>query len=105
MNHLFNTSGILACIGKLTSNVRGAWGKMKAGRLLAHCIASPETGMRPNFPQRVFMGRIRGPLVKPDMQNERSMPENLPADKSDLPTDNRDSERGGCPNRENEDRE
>ena len=96
MNNLFNQSGvseILTRMDKLTSNSQRLWGKMNVGQMLAHVNVSLETAMGLNFPERIFIGRIIGGLVKKKALNEKPLNKNTPTDKNYVFTDTREFEK------------
>lgn len=85
MNNLFDQSDvarILERIEKLTENSRRQWGKMNVAQMLAHCNVSIETAMGLNVIDRVFIGRIIGPLMKPSVLGKKPFAKNSPTDKS-----------------------
>mgnify|MGYP000209295794 CR=1 FL=1 len=67
MNNLYNSEdlkGIIGRLQRLTPDAPRQWGKMTVSQMLAHCNASIETGLGLNFPKRMFIGRIIGPMMK-----------------------------------------
>jgi hypothetical protein len=91
MKNLFNpgdASEILKRIEKLTPHTQRRWGKMNVAQMLAHCNKSLETAMGMNKIQRVFIGRIIGPLLKPRVLGEKIFARNSPTDKSYIFPDN-----------------
>ena len=91
MNSLLNqadASEILKRIEKLTPHTQRRWGKMNVAQMLAHCNRSLETAMGMNKIQRVFIGRIIGPSLKPRVLGEKIFARNSPTDKSYIFPDN-----------------
>jgi hypothetical protein len=66
------------------------WGKMNASQMLAHCSVSLETAVGDKKPPRIFIGRLLGPIAKPDFLSEKPMKRNSPTDKSFVISDERD---------------
>lgn len=92
MNNLFNQSDvseILRRIDMLTPNTQNKWGKMNVTQMLAHCNISLETAMGKNSIERLFIGRIIGSFMKPNVLSKKPFAKNSPTDKSYIFTDDR----------------
>lgn len=95
MNNLYNATdlqGIIDRLEKLTPDAPRQWGKMDVSQMLAHCNASMETGLGLNFPKRMFIGRILGPVMKRRWLNDQPMEKNSPTDPNYVMTDTKDFE-------------
>jgi hypothetical protein len=66
------------------------WGTMNAAQMLAHCSVGMEGAVGDKRPQRIFIGRLLGPIAKPDFLNEKPMKRNSPTDKSFVIREERD---------------
>jgi hypothetical protein len=84
---------ILTRLETLTPDARRLWGKMDASQMLAHCICGMRTATGEKKPPRVLLGRILGPLFKPQFLNDRPLQKNSPTDKSFIISDTRDFEK------------
>jgi len=85
MNNLFDqidVTEILNRIEKLTPNSQRQWGKMNVAQMLAHSNISLETAMGMNFIKRLFIGRIVGSFLKPNVLGAKPFGKNSPTDKS-----------------------
>lgn len=85
MNNLFNPSDVsemLERIKKLAPGSQRQWGKMNVSQMLAHCNISLETAMGLNRMDRLFIGRIISPFLKPKVLGEKPFGKNSPTDKS-----------------------
>jgi hypothetical protein len=52
-------------VGRLTPQSARQWGKMDAAQAVAHCAVSMEWAVGDKKPQRMFVGRLLGAVVKP----------------------------------------
>jgi hypothetical protein len=81
MNNIFIESHmeeIIARIDKLTPNSKPRWGKMNIAQMLAHCSAFQDITMGVSAPERHWLGKLIGPLVKPIIYNDKPMQPNSP---------------------------
>ncbi len=95
MKNLFNTNDTTEILNRLDSlnvNTKRLWGKMDVAQMLAHCSAALEVASGNQFPPRMFIGRILGPVFKSNFYNEKPFPKNSPTDKSFIIADQRDFE-------------
>jgi hypothetical protein len=96
MKNLFEAAtvrGVKVRLADLRPDSERLWGKMSAAQSLAHCSAGMKMAMGQSNPQRVFIGRLLGPLAKKSMiVNEKPMPRNARTDKSLVVSDERDFE-------------
>ncbi|MEO5910512.1 MAG: DUF1569 domain-containing protein [Pelobium sp.] len=96
MNNLFNQSDvseILIRMGKLRADSQRQWGKMSVGQMLAHLNSVLETALGLNTPKRLLIGRILGPLAKPNYLSEKPLGKNEPTDKFYICNENPDFEK------------
>jgi len=77
-------------VSALRAESERVWGKMNAGQMLAHCSVSLESAVGDRRPPRIFIGRLLGPIAKPDFLNEKPMKHNSPTDKSFVIREERD---------------
>src|SRR6202035_4837025 len=77
-------------VNALRRDSERVWGKMNAAQMLAHCSVSMEGAVGDKCPPRIFMGRLLGPIAKPDFLNEKPMKHNSPTDKSFVIKEDRD---------------
>jgi Protein of unknown function (DUF1569) len=54
------------------------WGKMTAPQMLAHCSIAMETAVGDTVLPRLLIGRLLGPLVKPQFTNDKPLSRNGP---------------------------
>ncbi len=66
------------------------WGKMTAPQMLAHCSIAMEAAVGDSVLPRMFIGRILGPLFKPQLTNERPFSRNGPTAPGLIVSDERD---------------
>ena len=96
MKNLFEPSTVAEVkerIGALHPESERVWGKMNVSQMLAHCSAAMESAVGERNPQRLFIGRLLGPIAKPDFLSEKPMKRNSPTDKSFVIHDERDFSR------------
>jgi hypothetical protein len=78
-------------LAQLRPDSERQWGKMNPAQALAHCSAALATATGKNFPRRILIGRLLGPLAKRSMiVNGTPMRRNSMTEKSALVTDERD---------------
>jgi hypothetical protein len=77
-------------VNALRRDSERVWGKMNAAQMLAHCSVSMEGAVGEKRPPRIFIGRLLGPIAKPDFLNEKPMKHNSPTDKSFVIKEDRD---------------
>jgi transposase InsO family protein len=93
MKNLFESSTVVELkerMNTLRPDSERVWGKMNAAQMLAHCSVGLEGAVRDRRPPRIFIGRLLGPIAKPDFLNEKPMKHNSPTDKSFVVKDDRD---------------
>jgi len=78
-------------IAKLGPASQRQWGKMTAPQAMAHCSVAMEWAVGDNFPPRMFIGRILGPIAKSQvLKDEKPMGKNAPTAKALVVKDDRD---------------
>lgn len=78
-------------IAKLGPTSERQWGKMTAPQAMAHCSVAMEWAVGDSLPPRMFLGRILGPIAKPQvLKDEKPMARNTPTAKSLVIADERD---------------
>jgi hypothetical protein len=78
-------------IARLNPASERQWGTMNAAQTLAHCSNGVEMAMGNILPKRVFIGRVLGPLIKPQVfKNDDPMRRNSPTAKEIVVQDERD---------------
>jgi hypothetical protein len=78
-------------IAKLGPSCERQWGKMNAPQAMAHCSVAMEWAVGDNFPPRMFVGRIFGPIAKASLlKDDKPMGRNAPTAKSLVVADERD---------------
>ena len=93
MKNLFESSTVVEVKDRMKTlrpESERVWGKMTAAQMLAHCSVSMEGAVGDRHPPRIFIGRLLGPIAKPDFLSEKPMKHNSPIDKSFLIEDERD---------------
>ena len=84
MKSLLDTDGFddaMTRLDKLQPESPRQWGKMDVAQMLAHCGAAMDMARgQLNLP-RIFIGRLLGPLVRPQFTNDRPFSRNGPTDK------------------------
>lgn len=84
MKSLLETEGFndaITRIDKLQPGSPRQWGKMDVAQMMAHCGTTVEMARgQLNLP-RIFIGRLLGPLVRPQFTNDRPFSRNGPTDK------------------------
>lgn len=83
MENLYNkkdAEGIIERIGKVKADSKGLWGTMNAAQMMAHIHVAMQSAMGNNNMERVFIGRVLGPLMKPGMMGEKPLPKSTPTD-------------------------
>jgi hypothetical protein len=84
MKSLFETQGVddvMTRIDKLQPGTQRQWGKMDVAQMMAHCGTTMDMARgQLNLP-RIFIGRLLGPLVRPQFTNDRPFSRNGPTDK------------------------
>lgn len=93
MKSLFEREGFddaMTRIDTLQPASQRQWGKMDVAQMLAHCTGALDMACgRLNLP-RVLIGRVLGPLIRPQFSNERPFSRNSPTDKKLKISDPRD---------------
>lgn len=69
-------------IEKLSPQSKALWGKMNVAQMLAHVNEGLETAMGKNYPKRMFLGMLFGPIYKKKFLASEHMPKNLMTDAS-----------------------
>ena len=78
-------------IGRLCATSQRQWGKMSAPQAMAHCSVAMEWAVGDKVEQRMFLGRILGPIAKSQvLKDEKPMGRNAPTAKSLVVADERD---------------
>jgi hypothetical protein len=78
-------------IAKLGPASQRQWGKMTAPQAMAHCSVAMEWAVGDNFPPRMFIGRILGPIAKSQvLKDEKPLGKNAPTAKALVVKDDRD---------------
>jgi hypothetical protein len=93
MKNLFEAATVTEVKGRVSAlrpESERVWGTMNAAQMLAHCSVSMEGAVGDRHPPRIFVGRLLGPIAKPDFLNEKPMKHNSPTDKSFVISDSRD---------------
>jgi transposase InsO family protein len=93
MKNLFEAATVAEVkerVSALRAESERVWGKMNAGQMLAHCSVSLEGAVGDRRPPRIFIGRLLGPIAKPDFLSGKPMKHNSPTDKSFVIRDERD---------------
>jgi Protein of unknown function (DUF1569) len=93
MRNLFEPATVVELkerVSTLRPDSERVWGKMNAAQMLAHCSVSMESAVGDRCPPRIFIGRLLGPIAKPDFLNEKPMKRNSPTDKSFVISDQRE---------------
>ena len=66
-------------LARLRPDSARQWGKMNPAQALAHCVVAMEWAVGDKIPQRMFIGRIVGGMVKPKvLGNDEPMRRNSP---------------------------
>jgi len=77
-------------LAQLRPDSERQWGKMNPAQMLAHCSAAINTVTGKNFPRRILLGRLLGPLAKKSLiVKGEPMRRNSMTEKSALVTDAR----------------
>jgi hypothetical protein len=93
MKNLFEPATVLEVRERMNALRPGServWGKMNAAQMLAHCTVSMEGAVGDKRPPRIFIGRLLGPIAKPDFLGEKPMKRNSPTGKSFVIQEERD---------------
>jgi len=78
-------------IAQLRTDSERQWGKMTPAQALAHCAVGLEWAVGDRIPERMFLGRIIGGMVKPKVVgNDEPMHRNSPTAKGLIVQDDRD---------------
>lgn len=84
MKSLFQPEAVseaMSRIDRLQPGSQRLWGKMDVAQMMAHCGLTMDMACgRLNLP-RIFIGRVLGPLVRPQFTNDRPFSRNGPTDK------------------------
>jgi hypothetical protein len=81
---------ILKRIENLRPDAPKQWGKMNVAQMMAHCSAALEVAAGQKNIPRVFIGRILGPLFKPNFTNDKPFGKGGPTAPQFVITDQRD---------------
>jgi hypothetical protein len=96
MRNLFDEQRVRevkARIAQLRPDSDRQWGVMNVAQALAHCAAGMEWAVGDRHPPRVLIGRILGPVVKPQVfKNDEPLRRNSPTAKDLIMRDDRDLE-------------
>ncbi len=90
MKTLFDTATsaeLLHRVEKLQATTEPQWGKMNVSQMLLHCSQGVEMAMGTRKMNRVFIGRIIGPMLKNKVLKENAIDRNSPTVKEMLITD------------------
>jgi hypothetical protein len=93
MQNLFQPEAaneIVARIDKLEPTAQRQWGKMDVAQMLAHCSTTLDVASGRLVLPRMFIGRILGPLAKPNFINEKPFSKNSPTHGKFVITGSRD---------------
>jgi hypothetical protein len=93
MNNLFQEAAVeevISRLDKLQPNSQRQWGKMDVAQMLAHCNAAMDMALGCLNLPRILIGRVLGPLVRPQFTNDRPFSRNAPTDKKLKISDPRD---------------
>ncbi len=78
-------------IARLGPKSERQWGKMTAPQAMAHCSVAMEWAVGDNFPSRMFVGRLFGPMAKSQvLKDEKPMGRNAPTARSLVVSDERE---------------
>jgi hypothetical protein len=78
-------------LGRLTPETERLWGTMSAAQAVAHCARGMEMAVGDRPPERLFLGRLIGRLIKPKvLGNDEPMRRNTPTMKGLVVKDDRD---------------
>ncbi len=89
MKTLFDTATsteLLNRIEKLQPTTKRQWGKMNVDQMLLHCTQGVEMAIGIRIMERVFIGRIIGPMLKNKVLKENAIDRNSPTVKEMLIT-------------------
>ena len=93
MKNLFQADAVnevVARIDQLQPSTPRQWGKMDAAQMMAHCGLTMDMACgHLNLP-RILIGRVLGPLVRPQFTNDKPFSRNGPTDKKLKVPDARD---------------
>jgi len=81
---------VIARIDRLQPTTTHLWGKMDVAQMMAHCSATLDSASGRLVLPRMLIGRILGPLVRPQFINDRPFSKNGPTDKRFVIADRRD---------------
>ncbi|MFI5118561.1 MAG: DUF1569 domain-containing protein [Terriglobales bacterium] len=93
MQNLFQEAAVEAVISridKLQPASQRQWGKMDVAQMMAHCSATMDMALGKLVLPRILIGRLLGPLVRPQFTNDKPFSRNGPTDKKLKITDQRD---------------
>lgn len=86
-------NNVMARIDELQPASQRQWGKMDVAQMMAHCSTAMDMACgQLNLP-RIFVGRLLGPLVRPQFTNDRPFSRNAPTDKKLKVTEPKDFNR------------
>ena len=85
-----SAAAILGRIENLRPDASKQWGKMDIAQMMAHCSAALEVATDQKRIPRVFIGRILGPLFKPNYYNDKPFSKGSPTAPDFVITDKRD---------------
>jgi len=93
MKNLFQADAVddvIARIDRLQPASQRLWGKMDVAQMMAHCGAAIDMANGDLNLPRIFIGRVLGPLVRPQFTNDKPFSKNGPTDKKLKISDARD---------------
>lgn len=92
MKNLFESATVVEVkerVNALRPESARVWGKMNVGQMLAHCSVAMEGAVGDKCPKRILIGRLLGPIAKPDFLGEKPMKHNSPTHKTFVVGDER----------------
>jgi Protein of unknown function (DUF1569) len=88
------TKQVQSRIAQLRPDSQRQWGTMNAAQAMAHCSVAMEWAVGDRIPERMFVGRIIGKMIKPMvLKDDQPMRRNSPTAKALIVADERDLER------------
>ena len=87
------TAAIIKRIENLKPDTQNQWGKMNVAQMMAHCSAALEVASGQKNIPRVFIGKILGPLFRPNFYNDKPFGKGGPTAPQFVITDQRDFEK------------
>ncbi len=93
MKNLFQSDAVEELISRIDSLQPSSprqWGKMDVAQMLAHCSVTLDVASGRLILPRLFIGKILGPIVRPQFTNDKPFSRNSPTDKKFVISDHRD---------------